>query len=369
MASTNVDVRSESPQAKRARVSEPVDEKVAENMSVLHQAFEDEEQLGVASLPAPCREMLKTLMAPAFQASASERCSLQTKVAKSVGEVLGEVQNVWEGRCSDVRSQLESSGAIKAEKAAASEATKGTLQACLGDIKSKQKALDLAREEVSSASDKVDEAEGDQVNCEMQKESKEKARKKVSSIFEENFATLKACDWPTPDAKAKGEKKLFGPLATLLRSLNADSSLVDALPATFAKKPEERGEFDHLALRTLEELMTKHLAGIDEWLSNFDQTLAEKKAAITEKKTECDAAKLRQTDHEGILKAAKGALFESFVAKKGADRNVQEHETLVQELYSDETLKAAGLDKAKQTLSAFTFLNERVPPVHPVAAM
>jgi hypothetical protein len=347
---------STSSRSKKARVTPEVDE-VEANIALVLKAVEKDTTMSTC-----CRDMLVTLapLALGSDAAQNQRHAFQNETVDMIREVLSESVASSESNWRNDAALVEAAANPETEKAEALAAAKARIEACLGDVKVKQRALEDAKEDVDVAKSELAGCENAVGTCEKQKSKKEQARTSLNSLIVDNFEVLKACAWETPEAKAKGEKKLMRPLLTQVKKLKADCSLLDVVPSVLEKKPEERGEFDNLAVQQVEDVLTSHRKELDDWLESFEPTLAEKMAAVEKQKIVLEDAALIHSVCEEFLKDSQASHSESKAKVKEAKEVLAEHKTATAELKCQEAEKLAMLDQAKNDLAAFTFLSERM---------
>merc|ERR1719420_608458 len=79
-----------------------------------------------------------------------------------------------------------------------------------------------------------------------------------------------------------------------MKPLGCDEALIVAIPSSFPKLPEERGEFDQLVVDHISELLAREVATRSEKLSRSAETMAERAAAVQAAEVALGAAKVRQ---------------------------------------------------------------------------
>jgi hypothetical protein len=85
-------------------------------------------------------------------------------------------------------------------------------------------------------------------------------REGIVAAQTESLEVLKEGTW----ASAREHKKHVGVLVALFKKLNADASLISALPSALEKKPADRGTFDGMVVAQLEEILAKHITSVQD---------------------------------------------------------------------------------------------------------
>lgn len=341
--------RAGSPSAKKARVTDPIEKKVES----LIEAFQDPEQVGLVEMPEVCRSMLTSVLKTAIGPGAAkdERHRFQTEIAELIGDTFTKTVKIWEGRLSEAASSVEAAEAGRLEKEASWSAAESALEAKSEYRKTTQHAWEDAVAAVSQATCNLTNAQQAVDAMETEKTSKEEERTRATTIYKDHFEVLKS---------GEGDKKLLTPLSKLLKELKAEGSLVNALGSTFAKKPEDRGQFDNMVVQQLDGLLTSHIEGLNGFLDNFEKILAEKQAAVGKEKTMLEEAEQRKSSCMEADEAANKAKCDSEVAVQEAKDLLAQYNQKLDEQKVELSMKEGALLVAKHNLETFTFLHERV---------
>jgi len=274
-------------------------------------------------------------------------------VADRIGSSFMKTADIWEAKLRDANAVLQKASAVKAEKEFASSSALTTFEVKSKVLQTTKEALQAAQEAVCSAARQLAEAQGAVDSCELEKKSKAEERDSARKIYTEHFEVLKAGD---------GDKKLLKPLVDLLKKLNPEASLVDAVGSTFAKKLDARGEFDMMVANQLGEVLTSHIAKLDEFLSNFENVTANKMAVVEEKKVALEAARQNRTVSVQAVMPAESARVESSTALQEAKAILQQFEKEMSEQQVELSVMEGSLWYAKDNLETFNFLYGRKKP-------
>merc|ERR1712224_984788 len=68
--------------------------------------------------------------------------------------------------------------------------------------------------------------------------------------------------------KGRFPKSKLDSVLSLVESIQADETMLSALPLAFKKKVGERGKFDDMVIEQSETLLTDHLKGLEDRISN-----------------------------------------------------------------------------------------------------
>jgi len=359
-----------SPEKKRSQMvpSDPVSQSVA----IVQDALEDEAQVGLLKLPSHICEMLCIAMPTALGhgSAADERHALQMKIADTIGSYLRQVVVIYEDWVKEKEELVQAANMAKEQGLSALAALQAKLEEKVLQVKEKQGNLDTAKQELSSAKERVPQKEIDALNAELQQLCSQ--RDQYQEVLTSSFDVLKACDWSSATAQQKGEKKLYGPLNTLVKQIGADPSLVEAASTALAKNPAQRGDFDVMVVGQLESVLRQPLTVLDEQIRQHESIKEEKDAQMQEGNAAIVLAedKLRCCEEE--LKACKEEQRELEAGVQEMTGATKDPDQMLEQARSAYDAKLSLLEQASKSLVAFRFLDERrvtpLPePASPVA--
>jgi len=351
--------------AKKAKTEAKEKDPVKEAVKVLTTAFDDEEQVGLSTVPEITKEMLGSVIPTVLGAGAAadERHSYQAQMAKAIGEVLKEVVKIWEGKVVETESAVTAAEATKAEKVGVAETAESTLTTKTSQTEAAQEKLSSAKQALVVPDCRFGSCKDDVDSLSVQSATKEAELEKVKGVISENFEPLKAgVEWPSAKDKAAGEKKHLGAIGSMLKQLHADTSLMSALQSALTRKPAERGQFDAMAIEQLENILTSKVTEHETHINNAETLKGEKTAAVAAAETTLANAEAAKTQGEEDLEAAKKAQKEASTALKEAKKAVDEQDSAVEDAKSTKEDADASLEEAKKALGAFEYLLSRTTP-------
>jgi len=146
----------------------------------------------------------------------------------------------------------------------------------------------------------------------------------------------------------RAERKLIrmvDSVAVALEKLGVEKPVVDAVSATFWRKPDDRSEFSKHVLLHAEETLAEHLVGLDARLSSLGRELAQENLAHSEAGAAVKSARKRQNTCMECLSASEIALCE-------AERNLHKAEDAKKATKREVAGQVTTMDSAIQRLSA-----------------
>merc|ERR1719189_2653446 len=172
----------------------------------------------------------------------------------------------------------------------------------------------------------------------------EEKKWRLETSLETIYGPIKSGEMPAAEAQ-DGIKQI----EKLGKDLGFDASLLQTIPAAFAKAPSDRGSFDLLVLSQIEAEFEKCLATFTDELANGEpamkdraakveaasdehaQALASEEAAKTAKEALRTAQKEAETEHKAMLKAQQQAASDMRIASAGVDiaKTETEHKAML----------------------------------------
>jgi len=359
--------------AKKAKTEVVLKDPVKQNVKLLMAAFEDEDQVGLSSIPEITKEMLASVITTSLGAGAAadERHSYQVKIADAIGDVLKDVVKISETKAAEGQQGVADAEALRNEKAGIAETAESTLSARTSDQEAAQENLNSAKQAVADAETSLQNAKDEVDSFDVQLVKKTEQLGKIKSVIDDNFGVLKAgVDWASPKEKKDGEKKHLGSISSMLKQLKADSSLMSALECALTKKPDNRGPFDTMAIEQLETILTSKVTEHETLINNAESIKAEKTAAIAQAESHLASTEAAKTNAEEALSAAKTAQKEAQAALKDAKKAVVDQDAAVEDAKEHSSETDSSLEQAKKNVEAFDFLYSRpskAPEPEPIA--
>jgi len=345
--------------AKKAKIEK---DPVKESVKMLVSAFEDEDQVGLSTVPAVTKEMLGSIIPMTLGAGAAEdeRHSYQIQMTDAIGEVLKEVVKIWEGKVTEAKNGVVAAEKVKTIKDDAAAAAESALEARSSETTTAQEKLVAAKQAVVDANTNLGKCKDEVDSFDVQLTKKEGELEKVKAVVTESFTVLKTgVDWPSEKDQKAGEKKHLGAIASTLKHLHADTSLMSALESALVKKPEDRGPFDTMAIDQLENILTSKVNEYETFVNNAESNKAEKTAAVTTAETTLADSEAAKTASDEALDAAKKAQKEAQAALKDAKKAVDHQAKEVDGAKSTAEDADTSLEDAKKHVEAFEFLYSR----------
>lgn len=282
------------------------------------------------ALSEECRKMLIAAIPMAICVPSDQRHPIQEEAVSIVGAL-------FEGTAVKVQELMDSEKAAleevsqkfaglteAAEKAAATQTEKET------EVSAAKTAVTEATDALSSAGVTLTEKKTEQTAGDREVNAKKKEKEQVESVITGDLAAV-------TNGGAEGAPAAKGHVDALLSlagKLEFETSLLEAMPSSLGKKPDQRGPFDGMVLQQLGERFKLRVEELAKALAALEGTSSAQAAAVADAEAALQKANTVQDEAAGALAAAEARLAEAKMGKEAADAAVAE--------YIPEKEKAAG---------------------------
>lgn len=327
----------------------------------------------IEALPEDVRTMLGASFGSAASVEKLQRHEFQAEVLEMVGRGLSQEEHRLEAALLVAKGSLEDAEGTKAAAEKKLDDAKADFEGKVQAVAEQEAALGRAKQAQKDAGSALKTAQGEQENLAKDVKDLQKTSAAEWAVYTENLKVLRrepAEGEAQATAKMDGRvlKKHVGKVVDALKSAKADKSLIDSLPATFAKLPAERGEFDKLAWDTVEKIFTSRKAEADEKLARFEAgeaanaalakvqaceaALSDAKSQVEKDDLELTTRNTARTDAEAAMKAAadetKGAEKKAKAATSAKESAEENLKTLQEAVRTFESLREYGAPTEQQ---------------------
>jgi len=323
--------------------------------------------LSCPEYPEEVKTMLANTVDGTLAVPKEKRHAFQDKVIEMVREVLDGLKAAAQSKLDAAEEKLEtrcreSEQHQIAVDAAATMLAERTKMAAAADSEHAERVSACVTVKRLLASAKQEESAGN-AGLAVTEEKKQT----LESVLETVFGPLKNGELPT--AKVQDGIKT---VQTLAKVLGLDASLLQTVPAVFAKAPGERGSFDNVVIVQIEAEFQKCMVAFTDELANGEPAKKERAAKV-------QAASGEHAQALASEEAARSAKEAAHMAQKEAETECDAREKERLEGTSDVSFASEGVDTAKAELtelhegplSAFKELlefTEIPPPAAPAPA-
>mmetsp|Transcript_50763 Transcript_50763/g.164162 ORF Transcript_50763/g.164162 Transcript_50763/m.164162 type:complete len:382 (-) Transcript_50763:80-1225(-) len=266
----------------------------------------------------------------ASEASAREQdAALEAKVAASGAERAAR------------EATAEAAAAAAAELAVALEQTKGQLATASGESSAAKAALQAVEAEQKS---------GDEAHT-----AAAERKQTLEQAFGGDYEVIKQ----TTDAK------LLKAVMKVVQGFGFDSALVSYAEETFGKPAGERGTFDGLVVRELDQAFKAAIEEVDAELSQGEPEKAARAAQVDAARADAIARAEAEETCKGEVSAAQAAFSEAQAIKKSAEKSLKDFAPEMKRVASELVSAKKDLRSRESILASFLALRERTTPPPP----
>lgn len=292
---------------------------------------------------------------------AAERHSYQAQGVDMLADALSGIQKKLEEAAAEIQLNVDGIDAEKATRAAAADSAQNNLAALEQTVTATKEAMNTDKENLASAKANLATATADLESREANVVSLSARKAKVESTAASAYEPLK-----TFGSKGREGRKQLTALEGVLKEIELELGLIDSIPETLQKPPEERRTFDGLVVRHVDTAIAKFLEDTEEAMKDAEQAKPKADNAKAAADAALTAAQEQVTTSSNAYDAAGVALQEgrdALKAANGAVGNFSRETT--QSTKNMAKAKAALADFVDGPLKAFTELKDLAPKPEP----
>jgi len=304
---------------------------------------------------------LKTLcvgLGPSLTTMKAERHAIQTKVVEMIAEALAGVEMQFTKKIETYQEQVDGADASKAtldkeEQDAAEEFEKLKAATAAADEAAAADAKLVKEAEAALAESKAAQAAGD-----AQITATEAGKAKLDSLVSDLIAKSKESAIIGRDGK-----KLIKMMYSVGKEFSFDLSMLESAEGVVTKSPEERGTFDKIVEKQLEDTVAAKTTELVAELEKLMPAKLERAHVVEGKEVECNAAKEKAAASKAALEAAKAAEADGAKALDEKKKKVKNFLPEMKKITTALETAKADLEAFKTgALATFNDLKELAPP-------
>eukprot|EP00929_Paragymnodinium_shiwhaense_P115610 TRINITY_DN8459_c0_g1_i1.p1 TRINITY_DN8459_c0_g1~~TRINITY_DN8459_c0_g1_i1.p1 ORF type:complete len:407 (+),score=204.34 TRINITY_DN8459_c0_g1_i1:89-1222(+) len=317
-----------------------------------------------------CKQMLLATMPFSLELSVEERVGIQVKLVENLGAVMESVQAQLKKAAEDAAAAMVEKQGSKGkldqdlEQAAAAQKEAEAAAAAKAEALTEKTAAEKAAKTALSQKQK-EQKEGD---AEVAKAGKDKVA--YEDLVAKELVMLRDGTWEKKAEATAAQKHL----TKLAAPLKIDESLMKTAPAVLVKQPSERGEFEKLAVTSIEEALKKKVEALTKLVDEAEPSKAARQAAVAEAQKALEEATAAKDAAQGELKEAKAAASEKAEALEAAKHAVEDFVPAVKRAAdAKDAAEEKAANFASHHMACFAKLRDRSskveePPLPPPAA-
>mmetsp|Transcript_141803 Transcript_141803/g.246928 ORF Transcript_141803/g.246928 Transcript_141803/m.246928 type:complete len:374 (-) Transcript_141803:103-1224(-) len=317
--------------SKRIKLSGPF----AQKFHVLEKAIQ------ASDLPESVRKMIIESLPFTLGKPQDERHPFQTEVIRIIGKMLEGITEGMEGEISKLQEQLEAAEKTKTQK-------QDETAAVMKKLEEKEEVVKKRTHELAAVAKAFRAAKSAHLAAKTTQAAEDAGLEKAAKKKQQLEAAVKDLITPLTEPPEEGSNtaEMKTAFTKFLSTEGFQESLVTALMSALDKAPAERGQFDQLCFKELNDEVSKRVADLDAQLSAGDAGMKDRAAAVQTAKEAYDAAVEKQI--------AAAALFTSAEKEQEeATEEVNATEKAKKDSDNEMRKKNQSLGRAKKKLEDF----------------
>jgi len=254
----------------------------------------------VSDVPEPVRKMLVESFPLSLGKPQNERHPFQVEVVNVIGKVLNSALQGLEGEIIKFQEQVDSARSIQTAKAEESIKEQEKLEEKEEVTKQRIRELAAVAQDFRVAKSAFQEAKAKQQREDAELEKAEKKKQQMEAAVQDMINPLSV----NPVEGANTGKMIDG-LIKFLHASEFEESLITALKPALHKAPSDRGEFDLMCFKELNDEVSKRIAELEAVLSSGEAGKQERAAAVQAAEESLTAAREKQNAAAAMYTSAK----------------------------------------------------------------
>jgi len=309
-----------------------------------------------ASASAPAAKKKKTSAEKELLA----KCATVKEVTfvEMIAETLAGVETQFTKKIETYQEQVDGADTNKAALDTEEKEATEELEKLKATTAAATEAADADAKLVKEATAALAESKAAQTAGDAEITKTEAGKAKLDSLVSDVIAKSKEAALSGRDGK-----KLIKMMYTVGKEFSFDQSMLDTAEGILTKTPEERGTFDKIVEKQLEETVSAKIAEVVAEIEKLTPGKAERATVVEGKETECNAAKEKAAASKAALDAATAAEAEGTKVLAEKQKKVKNFLPEMKKITSALEAAKADLESFKTgALANFNDLKELAPP-------
>lgn len=300
------------------------------------------------------RELLVKSVEVALKGDSEERHEYQIGFAKMIAGSLDHHAQHLEAELAAKNKFLEEANETKEALESRVKETEQAIEMKKAELQEKKILKSQDDAALKQANANLEKAKAAEKQLEVKKRELKEEQTKLNAVYEQSFTVLRDT---AGGGKRQVADKLLKPLQLMLKGMGGDNSMTKGLPLAILKKPEDRGDFDNMAITAVDQLFTKEMGATVEKLALHDEEVARAAASTSEAQEAMDAAFQKLQSTTELQASADSERKELEKQLKAVNSEMAKHEkkvTATTEEFEEAEEKIRNFNKITE---AFNFLN------------
>jgi hypothetical protein len=328
----------------------PKKNSLAAKCGVIEEAIHQAQAAGLASLTATAAASLSASLPFSLGQPKEERHKFQEETVDMVGQVLDLHKASLEEQLKTCRSEIEQAERRRDELQVATQQRQSELDEARdeanklkGGLADNARTFQAAKAAVNEAERLAEKAGEELNNAAFRKAEVDKLRQDMDHLHQD-----------------QGGRRLKDFATRVERYVDADTSMLTAIPCVFSKEPSARGQFDLMVVEQLTEKVNKAMVGIDEVIKGGAAAEAEHAASVEAAEAALLQARKKQIEAARAYTEASGAAKLSEEAAQKVRGDVKQLSSMYRKATQRETDAQFDIDLfCQKVLETFAELRDR----------
>jgi len=309
-----------------------------------------------------CVKLLQAVAPNCLRTVKTSRHLYQTQVIEMLEKEIAAIEASHVEAVSQARDKISEHNAAEGERLAAVSASELALVAKRATHDVKDAALVEATSAVKNAKAVLAHEIAEQSGLVDSHKQRVAEKDGLQHVFENDWKPLKEASFASNLWRKRNQS--IDMVVTMMRTIDADESLVDAVPPALKEKLAERGTFTQKVIEHAEAAMTGHAAQLDARIGNIDTEGVDRVEAVRAAQASLDAAEANKTACQEALDTCKSEVHEEQRTHKSAGKAVEQAVPYLKRLTKALEQKEQQCERVRALVSEFKALNDRSEDVH-----
>jgi len=283
------------------------------------------------------------------------RHAVHHSVVDMIGEVLQSVENGYAAQVDALRKKISEADAEKATRVAVLEAASATKTEKHDAVVASEENLEEAKAAALTARDSAKVAVSEQKAGDSELLTADDKKARAEKVASEDLRLL--VEGTSADIARSVES-----VAKVGKELGIEAQLLQAAELVLRTLPAKRGSFDGMVTQQVEEHFQKSIQKLTDLLASGEAGKTERASKVDGCNTIVEAADAKRAVCQEQLDIAKKALAEAELARKAAEKSVEDFGPEMENVVASVSAADAVLVACKADLATFKELVEGTPP-------
>jgi len=309
-----------------------------------------------------CVKMLQAVAPDCLRIVKASRHAYQTQVSEMLEKEIAGIETSHAEAASEASAKIAEHNAAEGERVAAVSASEAALEAKRAERDVKDAGLVEAIAAVKNAKAALAHEQTEQEGLVDSHRQRIAEKDDLQQVLENDWKPVKEASFAWNLWRKRNHS--IEQVVTMMRSIDADETLVAAVTPAMKEKLAERGPFTKKVIEQAESAMMGHAAQLDVRIGNIDTEGAERAAAVRAAEVALEAAEAHETVRQEALDNCEGEVGEQQRNHKNAVKAVEQAVPKLKRLTKAHQHEEQECERIRALVSQFKALNDRSEDEH-----